>query len=117
GTTGSLLQAARVFGIEERGEANKNYLFAKLGYLVGGGMHSAHESLAVASRLGVEYSPGIYDPSLPQTFLTSQYYQRWRELFYDVVVLGRLHWRYNPGVTPSHMNPQLDAHLRAVNNG
>lgn len=115
GTTGTLLQAAKTFaGLD--GDLLKEYQLAIIGYLVGGGMHSAHESLAVGQRIGIEYTPGIYDPSLPAKFRNSAFYTRWREEFYDIVVLGRLHWRYNPGVIPSHLNRNLDAHRRAVVN-
>jgi hypothetical protein len=107
GTTGTLLQAGRAFGGITSGEVLKQYVLAIVGYLVGGGMHSFHESLAIAHRVGVPYNPGAYMPSLPMTFAHSQQCSAWRDQYYDIVVLGATHWRNNPGVTPSHLNRNL----------
>jgi hypothetical protein len=41
------------------------------------------------------------------TFTNSGEYAAWRLLYYDIVVLGAIHWRYNQGVLPSHLNNQL----------
>lgn len=94
GTTGTLLQAGVAFG-GLNGEDLKQFLFAIVGYLVGGGMHTFHESLEVARRLGIPYQPGKYEQSLPLTFVGSREYRQWRERYYDVAVLGATHWRYN----------------------
>lgn len=94
GTTGTLLQAAVAFG-KLSGDDLKQYLFAIIGYLVGGGMHSYHESMEVARRIGIPYDPGKYDNSLPASFLISQTYRDWRLEYYDIVVLGATHWRFN----------------------
>jgi len=107
GTTGSLLQAAFAFGGVLRGEQLKQYVLAIVGYLVGGGMHSYHESMAVARKAGLAYTPGAYAPSLPAAFLSSLQCRQWRAKFYDIVVLGATHWRNNAGVLPSHLNRAL----------
>jgi hypothetical protein len=107
GTTGTLLQAGRAFGGIVSSELLKQYLFAIIGYLVGGGMHSFHESMSIAKRVGVPYNPGAYMPSLPSSFIYSPQFGAWRDEYYDIVVLGATHWRYNPGVIPSHLNKNL----------
>lgn len=107
GTTGTLLQAARAFGGITAGDLLKQYVLAIVGYLVGGGMHSYHETMAIAQRVGVPYRPGAYLPSLPMSFVYSPQSAAWRDRFYDVVVLGATHWRFNPGVVPSHLNREL----------
>jgi hypothetical protein len=121
GTTGTTLAAGFAFGRFTLGsERMKEYLFAIIGYLVGGGMHSLHESLSILRLLGLEYNTGTllgYDfsnspartdseglvrgqvtnkfPLLPQRFLDSTLFQEWRDEYYDVVVLGGTHWRFN----------------------
>jgi hypothetical protein len=100
GTTGTLLQAAFAFGGQLTGELLKQYVFAIIGYLVGGGMHSYHESLAVAEKAGIPYTPGKYIQSLPDTFLASPQFMQWRANYYDIVILGAAHWRFNPGIVP-----------------
>jgi hypothetical protein len=107
GTTGTLLQAARAFGGITTGELMKQYVLAIIGYLVGGGMHSYHESMTIAQRVGVPYNPGAFLPSLPVSFIYSPQFASWRDQYYDIVVLGATHWRYNPGVIPSHLNRDL----------
>jgi len=107
GTTGSLLQSAFAFAGVFRGEPLKQYVLAIVGYLVGGGMHSYHESMAVASKAGLPYNPGAYASSLPQAFLGSMQYAAWRTDYYDIVELGATHWRHNAGALPSHLNRQL----------
>ncbi|MCG8613540.1 MAG: hypothetical protein MI864_23760 [Pseudomonadales bacterium] len=107
GTTGTLLQAALAFGKLSSSEQLKQYVMAIVGYLVGGGMHSYHETMAVAQKVGVEYVPGGYLKSLPVSFLGSQEFRSWNEKYYDIVTLGQIHWMYNSGVLPSHLNPQL----------
>jgi hypothetical protein len=107
GTTGTLLQAANAFGGLTGGPLLKEYVLAIIGYLVGGGMHSYHESMSIAQRVGVPYNPGAYIPSLPTSFVFSPQFAHWRDEYYDVVVLGATHWRFNPGVIPSHLNTGL----------
>ena len=59
GTTGTLLAAAFTFGYFSVGDEEfKQYMFAIIGYLVGGGMHSLNESLAVLRLLKLEYNIG-----------------------------------------------------------
>lgn len=106
GTTGTLLQAGIAFG-KLNGEGLKQYVMAIVGYLVGGGMHSYHETMAVASKLGVPYNPGAYEISLPSSFTATQDYKGWRAKYYDIVVLGALHWRHNRTCLPSHLNTDL----------
>lgn len=115
GTTGTLIAAGIAFG-RLSGESLRQYLFAIVGYLVGGGMHSLHESLTVmgliGSKHGIVYSagslsgfekksdilsvvkPGVF-PTLPQSFLRSQQFASWRDTYYDIVVLGGTHWMFN----------------------
>jgi len=107
GTTGTLLQAAIAFSSHLNLEEKKQYVLAIIGYLVGGGMHSYHESMAVAQKVGVPYTPGAFIPSLPQKFLQSTFFRKWHEKYYDIVELGAIHWMYNVTSLPSHMNKQL----------
>jgi hypothetical protein len=106
GTTGTLLQSALAFG-KLGGDQLKEYVLAIIGYLVGGGMHSYHESMTIANKAGVPYTPGAFIESLPAAFTGSGDYTAWKLKYYDIVVLGAIHWRYNPGVLPSHLNKQL----------
>ena len=116
GTTGSCLQAAVAFSQKGGlgGEKLKQYVFAILGYLVGGGMHSAHESLEVARKVGLRYEAGKYIPSLPDTFLLTPEFREWRAEYYDIAVLGATHWRHNLGALPSHLNPALTVNPKIV---
>ena len=34
-------------------------------------------------------------PALPRTFLSSQEFAAWRFEYYDIVVLGGIHWMFN----------------------
>lgn len=114
GTTGTLLASAMTFGKLDN-EGARQYLLAIIGYLVGGGMHSLHESMTVVKflpdDLRMEYNPGsllrheLVDgkmmaktndfPALPRTFLSSQEFASWRFEYYDIVVLGGIHWMFN----------------------
>ena len=107
GTTGTLLQSAFAFAEVLRGEALKQYVLAIVGYLVGGGMHSFHESMAVAHKAGLPYTPGLYLPSLPESFINSHQGRGWALKYYDIVTLGATHWRHNATSLPSHLNPNL----------
>ncbi|WP_348756634.1 hypothetical protein [uncultured Aquincola sp.] len=108
GTTGTLLASAMTFG-NLGGEDLKQYCLAIIGYLVGGGCHSLHESLTVmgyhpdleyhsSSMLGrtgqdtsLRSDAGSF-PILPQSFLSSHLFPAWRDEFYDITVLGGVHW-------------------------
>jgi hypothetical protein len=114
GTTGTLLASAMTFGKLDN-EGARQYLLAIIAYLVGGGMHSLHESMTVVKflpdDLRMEYNPGSllrYEvvggtmmaktndfPALPRTFLSSQEFAAWRFDYYDIVVLGGIHWMFN----------------------
>ena len=107
GTTGTLLQAAFAFAGVLRGEMLKQYVLAIIGYLVGGGMHSYHESMAVARKAGLAYRPGAYLDALPQSLLSSREGQAWRAKYHDIVELGATHWRNNSTHLPSHLNTAL----------
>jgi len=72
-------------------------------------MHSFHESLGVARKVGMPYFPGKYIPSLPDSFLAAAEFRNWRAEYYDIAILGAIHWRHNLGVLPSHLNPALKA--------
>ncbi|EEO7838378.1 hypothetical protein G6C41_005292 [Salmonella enterica] len=107
GTTGTLLQAAYAFGGISDGELLKQYTLAIIAYLIGGGMHSYHEVMAIAKRVGISYTqPGSFD-WLPQSFKRSPLFYDWRVKYYDIVVFGATHWRFNSGVLPSHLNQSL----------
>lgn len=99
GTTGTCFQAAVAFaGLE--GEELKQYFFAILGYLVGGGMHTFHESAVIAARLnGFRYWPGTFvhqrTSLLPARFLNSPQCRAWKTAYYDIVVMGARHWLVN----------------------
>lgn len=96
GTTGTLLQAAFAFAsISDNLELLKQYVMAIVGYLVGGGMHSYHETMVVANAVGVAYDPGAYIKSLPHSFLNSYHFEEWNREYYDIVTLGAIHWMYN----------------------
>ncbi|MBX9735071.1 MAG: hypothetical protein K2X37_13520, partial [Chitinophagaceae bacterium] len=121
GSTGTGLAAAFTFGnFDEKTELFKEYLFAMIGYLVGGGMHSLHEVLSILRLIGLEYNTGTlleYNFSnspthsgveglfggrvsnnfsfLPKKFLFSKVFEDWKNEYYDIVVLGGIHWRYN----------------------
>jgi hypothetical protein len=107
GTTGTLLQAAAAFGGITTGERLKQYVLAIVGYLVGGGMHSLHESLAVAVKAGLPYQPGTFVYSLPLSLTGSMAFRDLATNYYDIVVLGGTHWRYNQTHLPSHLNNML----------
>lgn len=108
GTTGTLLAAGWAFG-GLNGDLQRQYILAIIGYLVGGGMHSLHESLSVVRLLGAEYqynsgsmlgySNGRANadslPALPAAFLGSRQFAEWRDEYYDTAVLGGIHWMFN----------------------
>ena len=102
GTTGSLFQAAEAFGPLE-GEEKKQYMFAIVGYLVGGGMHSFHEVMSVGKKIGIPYDAGSYVKSLPESFKKSDEFRQWNHNYYDISELGATHWRFNEGKLPSHL--------------
>lgn len=91
GSTGTLLQAARLFGNVD-GELLRQYVLAIVGYLVGGGMHSYHEVMVIARLVGCPYTDGAYLPSLPATFTRTTAFESWRDTYHDVVVLGGRLW-------------------------
>lgn len=108
GTTGTLLASAMAFG-NLGGEDLKQYCLAIIGYLVGGGCHSLHESLTVmAYHPDIEYhsssmlgrtgqdaglrADATSFPILPKSFLSSHQFPAWRDEFYDITVLGGVHW-------------------------
>ncbi|EJG1615444.1 hypothetical protein CFE14_RS17580, partial [Vibrio parahaemolyticus] len=107
GTTGSLLQAAKAFGPLEDIELKKQYVLGIIGYLVGGGMHSFHEVMTIASRVGIPYRPGHMKDVLPDSFTHTHAYHQWYATYYDIVELGAIHWRYNLQPLPSHLNVNL----------
>lgn len=107
GTTGTLLQSAEAFGQLHTLELKKQYCAAIAGYLVGGGMHSYHEVMAVAEKVGVPYQSGSSIESLPESLLKNDEFQKLAAEYYDVAVLGSTHWRFNQSCLPSHLNTQI----------
>ena len=125
GPSGSVcgaLSAAFTFGgFGPKSELFKEYLFAIIGYLVGGGMHSLHEVLTPLRMLGLEYNTGTlltYDysnspaaddskglvkgmasknifPLLPQKFLRSKQLKNRLNEHGDIAVSGGTHWAFN----------------------
>lgn len=95
GTSGTLLQAAEAFGPLDNIEHKKQYMLAIIGYLVGGGMHSYHECMIIAKRIGIPYSYGSYIESLPESFKSSDDFQQWNHNYYDISTLGGIHWIFN----------------------
>lgn len=91
GSTGTLLQAAMLFGNLDD-ELLRQYVLAVVGYLVGGGMHSYHEVMVIARMTGCPYRDGAYVPSLPDSFLRSAEFTAWRDTYWDIVVLGGKLW-------------------------
>ena len=87
GSTGTLLQAGKLFGNLD-GDLLRQYVLAIVGYLVGGGMHSYHEVMVIPRMAGCPYKDGAYVPSLPDRFLGSQDYEEWQADYFDIVVLG-----------------------------
>ncbi|MBS0045072.1 hypothetical protein KFE26_22750 [Shewanella sp. M16] len=107
GTTGTLLQSAEAFGQLHTLELKKQYCAAIAGYLVGGGMHSYHEVMVVAEKIGVPYQAGSSIESLPDLLLKNDEFQKLATEYYDVAVLGATHWRFNQNCLPSHLNTQI----------
>lgn len=94
GTTGTLLTTGMVFG-GLAGDRLKQYLFGIIGYLVGGGMHSVHESFTVAALCpDMHYQQGSFTQMLPKPFLQSHAYRQWWAEYYDIAELGATHWRH-----------------------
>ncbi len=91
GSTGTLLQAALLFGNLDT-DLLREYVFAIVGYLVGGGMHSYHEVMVIARMAGCPYRDGACVPSLPDSFLDSPAFTNWRDRYWDIVVLGGKLW-------------------------
>lgn len=110
GSTGTLLQAARLFGNLD-GELLRQYVLAIVGYLVGGGMHSYHEVMCIARLVGCPYADGAYLPSLPAMFTRSSEFERWRDEYYDIVVLGGRLWML--GAAPPKVGKLAPDRLKA----
>ncbi|WP_157235158.1 hypothetical protein [Methylosinus sp. LW4] len=87
GSTTTLLLAASFFAeIDNQLEDAQIYLLAIIGYLVGGGMHSCHEIFETAERIGIPYTVGKYEQSLPNVLKNHPLYTRWKSEFGDVVL-------------------------------
>ncbi|MEL6520141.1 MAG: cytotoxin Mcf [Pseudomonadota bacterium] len=110
GTTGTLLRSALAFGNLNAQvnavELKKQYTLAIIGYLVGGGMHTYHESMVIAEKVGVPYISGRYDVSMPTSFTALPSYTNWQQRYFDIVSLGDQHGVFVAPV-PSANNPQL----------
>ena len=84
GTTGTLLTSAVTFGDLRGKEELKQYLFACVAYLVGGGMHTCHEVFTTGSLLELPYDVGKYHKILPEKFVSSAAYAEWCTEFLDI---------------------------------
>lgn len=94
GTTGTLLTTGIVFGALS-GEILKQYLFGIIGYLIGGGMHSTHESFTVAALCpGINYTLGSFTQMLPENLKAMMAYKDWWAEYYDIAELGGTHWMH-----------------------
>ncbi len=105
GSTGTLLQAAQLFGNLDT-QLLQQYVLAIVGYLVGGGMHSYHEVMVIARMAGCPYKDGAYVPSLPESFLRTKEFTDWRDQYWDIVVLGGKLWNLDD---PAPVVRRLDA--------
>jgi hypothetical protein len=94
GSTGTLLQAGKLFGNLD-GDLLRQYVLAIVAYLVGGGMHSYHEVMVIARMAGCPYKDGAYVPSLPDGFLRSLDFEEWCADYFDIAVLGARLWFLN----------------------
>jgi hypothetical protein len=99
GSTGTLLQAAKLFGSLDD-EGFKQYVLAVVGYLVGGGMHSYHEVMTIARLAGCPYEDGKYLAALPASFLRSTACETWCHAYWDIVMLGGKLWSLNAPAAP-----------------
>ena len=72
-------------------------------------MLSYRESMPIARKAGAPYNPGAFIDSLPVSFLGSGGFLSCSVPHCGIVCLGAIHWRYNPGVVPSHLNQPLRA--------
>jgi len=96
GTTATLFMTAFAFGLQPKTDECRQYLLAIIGYLVGGGMHSCHESFSTASLAGVSqeagkelvYALGKYSRMMPNDFRRSRLYDDWACEFWDVASPG-----------------------------
>lgn len=99
GSTGTLLQAGKLFGNLDD-EGLKQYVFAVVGYLVGGGMHSYHEVMSIARLAGCPYENGKYLAALPASFLRSKACEAWCRDYHDIVVFGGKLWSLDAPAAP-----------------
>ncbi len=70
-------------------------------------MHSYHEVMAVAEKVGIPYKPGSFMESLPESIFNNDEFKNLSTEYYDVAVLGVTHWRFNESCLPSHLNRTL----------
>jgi hypothetical protein len=73
GHTGSAMLLALLMGNFNEEEL-KQYVTATIGILTGGGYHSIHEIMSVASKVGITYVSGKYHHFLPNSFLDMEGY-------------------------------------------
>jgi len=55
-------------------------------------MHRHHESMVIAQKAGVRFTPSAFIDSLPPSFSASGDFL-WSVQYYDIVYLGAIHWR------------------------
>jgi hypothetical protein len=103
GSTGTLLQAGKLFGNLD-GDLLRQYVLAIVAYLVGGGMHSYHEVMVIARMAGCPYKDGAYVPSLPDGFLRSLDFEEWCADYFDIVVLGARLWILTDSLNVGRLN-------------
>jgi hypothetical protein len=86
GSAGSALTCAKTMA-KLSGEDLQQYALACVAHFVGGGMHSFHEVMAIASLAGAQYTPDNYAGALPRTLAECPAWKKlsadYAELLYD----------------------------------
>jgi hypothetical protein len=88
GSTAELLGIAKFFCPRMEGELLKQYALACVAFLTGGGHHSFHEVMQVASLAGLPHHD-CYDLALPKLFKDTAWYDLLVEDYTDVLFRGR----------------------------
>jgi hypothetical protein len=60
-----------------------------LGYDFSSSPAPSHDKGLVLGQVGKNF------PLLSQTFLSSKDFESWRDAYYDIVILGGTHWKFN----------------------
>ena len=113
GLSGSAIDLLALAHVAELGGDDlRLYVLAIIGYLVGGGMHSIHEIMTVASQKGIDvpYTPGDYNSIFPERFRKTAQYLLLADEFPDLITVSPtialpfVRKRVNPPPQPSSAN-------------